>query len=292
MQFRRQKKETPEKVEIIQKLYADELLLSIDKTSCIKCDICSLVCPREAIWVEILPEGIPEIFIDPDRCVLCEVCSHFCPVSCIELRWNNKSKSILGNQHALAQFPDKITVDRRCCPEGCCPVVTIEARWCRRERSWIENLPERCPKYCHKCLESCPRQIFVMRDEEIAFDPQNCVRCTTCTVSCEYGAICIEPVFDGQITIDDSKCPWDCQKCIEVCPVSCIEREGEKVFLKQDRCAFCGACVNVCDQDAILLERTAVHAEKGEFCDLWKRAAENLREVQGNLPVGGKADGD
>ena len=282
MQIRR-KAETPEKTEVRLKLYADELILSIDKTSCIKCDICSIVCPQNAIWVESSPDGIPDICIDPQLCVLCEVCSHFCPVSCIELKWNNAPKKILESQHALANFPEKISVDRRCCPEGCSPVNELDNRWCRRDRKWIENLHELCPKYCHHCLESCPRTVYTLLEDEIVFDTEQCLRCMTCTLFCEYGAIKIEPVFEGKITLDDSKCPSDCMKCIDVCPVSCIERDGERVFLKYDKCAFCGACVNVCDQDAILLERFNVRSEEGDFCELWEKAKDNLKKPRGNL---------
>ncbi len=283
----RRKTETPEKTEIRLRLYADELILSIDKTSCIKCDICSIVCPHNAIWVESSPEGIPDIHVDPDLCVLCEVCSHFCPVSCIELKWNNSPKKILESQHALASFPEKSTVDRRHCPEGCCPVVELENRWCRRERVWIVNVHDSCPKYCHHCLESCPRSVYSLLEDEIVFDTERCLRCTTCMLFCDYGAIRIEPVFTGKITLDDRKCPADCMKCIEICPVSCIEREGKKVFLKHDKCAFCGACVNVCDRDAILLERFDVRSEKGEFCELWKKGKERLMVPRGNLIVEG-----
>jgi 4Fe-4S ferredoxin len=61
-----------------------------------------------------------------------------------------------------------------------------------------------------------------------------------------------------------------------MCPVKAIVREEERVFLKVEDCAYCGVCVNICDEAAITLVREEVVAEAGEFSQAWTNAVEKL----------------
>ncbi|MFP3870231.1 MAG: 4Fe-4S binding protein [Syntrophobacteria bacterium] len=269
------KRESAESVQLTLQLYTDSLTLRIDKEACIKCNICQTVCPKEAIRVEVFDEAL-DITIDPDLCVLCELCSYFCPVSCIELTYNQSPKKILLDQKALPVFPEKITVDTKKCPQPCAQVAERESRWCRRERQWIDNLQETCPKHCQTCLENCPREAFSVEDGVIQVEENLCLRCSLCMDGCEYGAILVRPVFGGSVRIDDSKCPEDCMLCIDWCPTKCIVREGKRVYVQRDRCAFCGTCVNICPEGAIELTRHHVYGQEETFSEAWSTAVAKL----------------
>lgn len=277
MQFRLKKRETDNYLELSLHMYVDQVCLRLDKQLCFKCDICALVCPRTAI--SIIPgEEDLDITIDPRLCVLCEICSHFCPVAAISLSYNSQPKTIFADQQGLAPFLPELSIDPSKCPLPCVANTEGEWRWCRRELKLVPNTQTDCPKHCQVCLETCPRQAIIWDEDgtEVMPQPELCLRCTQCLLGCEYDAIEVNPQFRGQLIIDDSKCPSDCNKCINLCPVKAIVREGERVFLKVEDCAYCGVCVNICDQDAITLTREEVVAEPGEFSQAWVQAVAKL----------------
>lgn len=63
-----------------------------------------------------------------------------------------------------------------------------------------------------------------------------------------------EPVlperFRGLPSIDQSKCPSGCERCVDACPTDAITLDkGLQIDL--GRCLFCAECANACPQDAI-----------------------------------------
>jgi ferredoxin len=101
------KRESADFLELTLRMYADEVRLHLNKRLCLKCDICSKVCPREA--VAIIPgEDALDIAIDPRVCLLCEVCAHFCPVGAVTLSYNGAPKTIFADHLGLAPFFPKI----------------------------------------------------------------------------------------------------------------------------------------------------------------------------------------
>jgi 4Fe-4S ferredoxin len=273
------KRTTDAYLELNLTMFVDEVRLRLDKQACLKCDVCMLVCPRQA--VAIIPgDDDLDIDIDPRLCVLCEICSHFCPVAAITLTVNRAPKTIFADHEGLAPFYPKIDMDKGKCPEPCPPLPQGEVHWCRQQLQLVANELNECPKQCHKCLDICPRQAIVLK--EVAGhtmpEPDLCLRCTQCLTVCEYGSILVTPQFRGRLTIDDTKCPADCLKCINLCPVKAIVREEERVFPKLEVCSYCGVCKNICDQDAITLIREEVVAEPGEFSLAWEHAIGKLLE--------------
>jgi 4Fe-4S ferredoxin len=258
-------------------MFIDEVRLSLNKQTCLKCDVCMLVCPRQA--VSIIPgDDDLDIDIDPRLCVLCEICSHFCPVAAITLTVNGEPKTIFADHRGLAPFYPKIDMDKGKCPEPCPPLPEGEAHWCRQQLKLVDNILDACPKQCHKCLDICPRQAIVLDATagQTMPEPDLCLRCTQCLTVCEFGSIEVTPQFRGQLEIDDAKCPADCLKCVNLCPVKAIVREDERVFPKLEICSYCGVCKNICDQDAITLVREEVVAEPGEFSQAWVHALQKL----------------
>jgi MinD superfamily P-loop ATPase len=271
------KRERADYLELTLQMYVDRVQLRLDKQSCIKCDICSLVCPRQAVAIIPGETGL-EIDIDPRRCVLCEICAHFCPLAAITLTYNGQTKVILTEHQGLAPFLPKIRMDKGKCPEPCPPRPEGEVHWCRQQMKLIAGSPEECPKHCHQCLDACPRRAIVL--DEIGLmplpQPDLCLRCAQCLNVCKYESIEVNPQFLGEVIIDDRKCPPDCVKCMDLCPVKAIVREGERVFLRVDRCSYCGVCRNICDEGAISLTRREVVALPGKYSQAWKAAAIKL----------------
>lgn len=271
------KREKADCLELSLQMYVDQVQLRLDKQICIKCDICSLVCPRQA--VSIIPgETDLDIDLDPRRCVLCEICAHFCPLGAVTLTYNGQNKAIQAEHQGLAPFLPKIQMDKSKCPEPCLTQPEGEVHWCRQQLQLIANALEECPKHCHKCLEACSRQAIVLDETGAQTLPQPdlCLRCSQCLGVCKYDAIEVNPQFDGEVRIDDRKCPPDCVKCIDLCPVKAIVREGERVFLRVERCSYCGVCRNICDEEAITLTRREVVARPGKYSQAWAAALTKL----------------
>ncbi|MBM4284908.1 MAG: 4Fe-4S dicluster domain-containing protein [Deltaproteobacteria bacterium] len=271
------KQETADSLVLTLRMYVEQVQLHLDKQVCIRCDICSLVCPRQAVAV-IPGETDLDIDIDPRRCVLCEVCAHFCPLGAITLTLNGQTKAILTEHQGLAPFLPKIRMDKGKCPEACAPLPEGEIHWCRQQLKLIANALEECPKHCHRCLEACPRQAIVLDEAGLGTLPQVdlCLRCSRCLEVCRYDSIEVNPQFVGEVIIDDRKCPPDCRKCIDLCPVQAIVREGDRVFLRVERCSYCGVCRNICDEDAVTLIRREVVALPGTFSQAWAAALTKL----------------
>jgi len=277
MQPRVIKRETDAFLELTLKLFVDTVQLRLDKVRCLKCDICEKVCPREA--VRIIPgECDLDITIDPRLCLMCEICAHFCPVAAVTLSYNGEVKTIMADHQGLAPFLPKIAMDKTRCLLPCPPGPEGEEHWCRHLLKLVPNDLTECPKLCQKCLAACPRQAIVLDAAAAQTMPESdlCLRCTQCLTVCEYEAITVNPQFRGRLVIDDHKCPPDCVKCIELCPVKAIVREEDRVSLRMENCCYCGVCVNICDDQAITLVREEVVAQPGEFSHAWETAVTKL----------------
>jgi Ni,Fe-hydrogenase III small subunit/Pyruvate/2-oxoacid:ferredoxin oxidoreductase delta subunit len=57
--------------------------------------------------------------------------------------------------------------------------------------------------------------------------------------------------FRGRPVIDADKCPSGCRECVDVCPASAIQIEGQRVQLDLGRCLFCPECERACPHGAI-----------------------------------------
>jgi Fe-S-cluster-containing hydrogenase component 2 len=271
------KRETATYLELSLTMYVDRVELRLDKTACLKCDICAAACPRGAVAV-VPGDAELDITIDPRLCLLCEVCAHFCPVGAVTLTYNGEKKTIFGEHRGLAPFLPKVEMDKGKCLRPCPTAPEGELHWCRRQLQLTPRGGEPgCPKECHRCLQACPRQAIVLDSEaDVIPAPDRCLRCAQCLEACEQEAIVVNPQFLGRLVLDDRWCPPDCNKCIDLCPVKAIVREGERVFLKLPDCTYCGVCRNICDQGAITLQRRKVVAEPGEFSRAWEQAVARL----------------
>jgi len=271
------KRETAQRLELTLSMYVDQVSLVLDKQRCLKCEICSTVCPRQAVSI-ISGESDLDITIDSRLCVMCEVCSHFCPTGAVTLLYNGQPKTILADHRGLGPFYPAITLDALKCPEPCPPLPAGDSHWCRTERRLVPNTLADCPKSCRVCLTACPRQVVKLAEDEsqVFPEPDLCLRCSQCLQVCRTQAIQIIPKFIGRVIIRDELCPANCTKCIDLCPVRLIVREGDRVYVKSEVCSLCGVCRNICPEGAVTILREEVVAHPGEFSHVWEEALARL----------------
>ncbi|MCQ1539610.1 4Fe-4S dicluster domain-containing protein [Methanocalculus taiwanensis] len=243
-----------------------DMVTEIDDEKCVRCTICDEVCPREAIDRDVpLFEGADdegldrqkaltaktEFTVDDEKCNLCGICGALCPAIMVEHKPFTPATG------------------------------TVEG-----EVVWNEDLCDAC----QVCVEACPEEaITVVRTVEskklpgkVTIVSEDCCTCTWCSQNCPEEAITVEKIFEGDITFNAEKCPSGCSTCVEVCPCNAIylptpkpakelKRELEPVIaVNKDYCMLCGACVNACPgEDIIVLKRTGIRV-KGKETDLFK----------------------
>jgi 4Fe-4S ferredoxin len=125
-------------------------------------------------------------------------------------------------------------------------------------------------------------------DGTVSIMEENCCTCKWCADNCPTEAITVEKIFEGDIEFNAEKCPAGCSTCVEVCPANAIylpspvkadQMKGqleEKIAVNKDFCILCGACVNACPgEDIIVLKRTGIRMA-GKETDLFNRIKEKL----------------
>ena len=73
--------------------------------------------------------------------------------------------------------------------------------------------PEKCTG-CRRCVEVCPRGVFVMKDKRAAItDKDLCMECGACAKNCDSGAIsvnagvgCASAIITGLLTGKEPSC--------------------------------------------------------------------------------------
>lgn len=246
--------------------------MSIDQEKCNRCTICEDVCPRDAI-----DRNVPEFEgteadgakrqsaleskttfkVDDEKCTLCGICGELCQA--IDVR-----------HKPFSADSGKV--------EG--------------EVLWDES---KCDG-CKVCVDMCPTEAIAVERTvtankmkgEVQIVKEDCCTCTWCSTNCPTEAITIEKLIEGEIEFHSEKCPGGCSTCVEVCPANAIYLPAAKpasemagaveatIAVNKDLCIKCGACVNACPgEDIIVLQRTGLKM-KGKETDLFKRVRDKL----------------
>jgi len=249
-----------------------DLLAKIDQEKCVKCTICDEVCPRDAILRDVpVYEGSDAtgkerqtalqskvtFKVDDEKCTMCGICGAICPA--IEVKHKE---------------------------------FTAETGKVQGEVIWDEA---RCDA-CKVCVEMCPEECITVEREivsdkmagEVNIDQKQCCTCTWCSRNCPTEAITVEKIFEGEIEFHAEKCPGGCSTCVDICPANAIylpspkpaaEMKGQieaTIAVNKDYCILCGACVEACPgEDIIMLQRTGIRV-KGEETDLFKKIKAKL----------------
>lgn len=279
--MRQYKIKTKEKLEVGEQFYAKRFSLTVDRSRCKGCQLCQLVCPRDAITIEPTRKGPdgkalpPLIDIDEKRCDFHGICDVVCPFSAIRIDRNGQQDTPAVSKDAFPTLIRDITVDTSRCQPECrrceekCPLGALTVHF---EPLQAEERAERV----RQGLPDTDSRTVVDISKEL------CAGCQICWMECPTSAINVTKFYDGNIRIHPDRCPEGCRNCLDVCPVDALDLDdNQKVYARDLYCIYCGACLNVCPEaGALEVERTSVR-HTAVLSGAWNKALEKLTSSTG-----------
>lgn len=163
----------PDKARIEKRIdmYVDNVVFSVDNELCCDCELCMLVCPKEAVEINDGHKAVN------DKCTKCGFCVPFCPVGAISLKINGKEAESARKLMPCLPEPDK--------RNG----VTVKGYL-----EGLHHVKADCPAGCEECVAACPvNAITRIRSgkelKRIKVRKRDCVLCGACRVACPHGVI-------------------------------------------------------------------------------------------------------
>jgi 4Fe-4S ferredoxin len=278
MPYKVLKTETDGKLVLERVLHFRRDSLTLDRSWCTGCELCSIICPREAITVkkeeETSESKIPTVDIDEEKCHYCGMCKTICPFGAIDLKIDGESQTPVTETESFPHLVREIEIDTSKCKLDCvdceeaCPLDLIKVTVKDSEGKKVEDVESVCEK--DDCTVS------------IDLDKDHCPCCRLCELKCPDDAISVKKIFHGTIKINRDKCPEDCQLCVDACPITgtLYLSEDGKVYVDERSCVYCGVCRIVCpEEDALELNRTRIiHTPLRSGA--WNKALEKLASTK------------
>ena len=260
MPYKTQKLDTAKALTLEWILQVKNYRLTLDKNRCASCQICSLACPKGAITVtkqtKIAGEAAKKAKVDIDlaKCTFCGVCDIICPYGAVKVTLNGEHNLNIVAKESFPELIRDITVDTRNCPKDCdkcveaCPLGQITVSKLTYDGNPVEDVNVLSP--------SQRRNVQV----NVNIPKEFCPTCRACEYKCAPGVIKVRKAFEGNIAINQAKCPKGCRDCVDVCPIKgTLYFSNGKVQVNEATCTYCGACKVVCPVDeALTLKRTKV----------------------------------
>ena len=146
------KKDTADTLSLEWILHVKTYRLALDKERCAGCQICSLVCPKDAIKLEKQPKvkgqkaKKAKIDIDLEKCNFCGICDVSCPYGAIKLTLNGEHVLSVLDKESFPELIRDIKVDTRQCPKDCveyeaaCPLSLIKITRVGYDGKPVENV--------------------------------------------------------------------------------------------------------------------------------------------------------
>jgi 4Fe-4S ferredoxin len=217
----------------------------------------------------------PIMHVDVEKCDYHGECAVICPFGAIKILVDGEEKFPVVEKEAFPLLIRDIEIEDEKCEPACiiceekCPVDAITVRF---QTLTSQEMEEREKK---KLPETSQRTLVEVKKDL-------CAGCRICEAECPVGVIRVSKFFEGSLKIDQSLCPEGCQNCYDVCPVDALYLEPDgKVYVKDQFCIYCGACVNVCPKlEALELKRTSVRHTPIQS-GAWNKALEVLTSTSG-----------
>ncbi|KPV62200.1 MAG: Polyferredoxin protein MvhB [Candidatus Bathyarchaeota archaeon BA1] len=271
-----------EKELIIERVHhAKRYSLILDKNVCVGCEICKIVCPKEAVEIKSFPKVTggkaqrPDIDINEQRCHYCGICNVICPYGAIMVRTSGEPMIPVIKTESFPQLIREIEVDTKKCDVGCvecekaCPLNLIKVMVRTPEGEEVKDIESITNK------ESLTVTVDIKGDQ--------CPCCRLCEMKCPEDAIHVRKIFHGTIKINPEKCPEGCQDCLDVCPIIgalYLSEEDKKVYENELYCVYCGVCRLVCSvEGALELQRTTIR-HTPVHSGAWNKALEKLTSTK------------
>jgi formate hydrogenlyase subunit 6/NADH:ubiquinone oxidoreductase subunit I len=277
MPMKESKTDTQNEQTIERRLHARRYTLVLDKKLCKGCEICSVICPREAIKIIKTPKAKgekakpPTIDISAEKCSYCGMCEPVCPFGALQVRVNNEHIVPVVEKGSFPNLIREIEVDASKCDIGCvdcekaCPLNLIK----------VTVLTPGGQELKAEDAKTKPEKHGLTTKVNIKNDL--CPGCRLCEIKCPEDAIRVRKIMHGLLSINAEKCPHGCQDCLDVCPIAgALVLNDGKVQPNEALCVFCGACKLVCPvEGALKLDRKSIQ-HMPVSSGAWNTALEKL----------------
>jgi 4Fe-4S ferredoxin len=276
MPLKTTKTDTAEALTLEWALHVKNYKLTLDKSLCVGCQICTLACPKEAIKLEKQPKIQGEktkkakIDVDLAKCNFCGICDVLCPYGAVKVTVNGEHILSVVEKESFPQLIRDIQVDTSKCPKDCveceeaCPLDLIKVT-----RLTADG----------KVVEKATKKKRAKLQVKIDIEKDRCPCCRICEFKCPEGIIHVRKFIQGKMLIHPEKCPEGCTDCLDVCPVTgalYFSDEDKKVHVNEMFCVYCGACKLVCPvEEALELKRTKI-SHTPVSSGAWNKALEKL----------------
>jgi len=278
MPMKELKTETQNELVIERLLHARRYSLILDKNLCKGCEICQVICPREAITIIKTPKKDgekakpPTIEVNTQKCSYCGMCEPICPFGALQVRINGERIVPVIEKESFPNLIREIEVDTTKCDVGCvdcekaCPLNLIKVTILTPDGQEVKA----------EDVEAQPNK----QDLKVKVDIKRelCPCCRLCEIKCPKDAIHVRKTLHGLLNISLEKCPQHCQDCLDVCPIpGALILEGDgKIHPNENFCVFCGTCKLVCPvEGALRMDRKSIH-HTPVSSGAWNKALEKL----------------
>ncbi len=257
--------------------------LTLDRRRCVGCQICSLVCPKDAVTV-VKQFGFggrvlkSKVDVDLAKCTFCGICDVTCLFGAVTVAVNGLRNTLLISKESFPKIDRAISLNSKECSKDCFECETV-CPWqlIKVSRVGFDGKPV---KVFSELSPTEKRRVKVTVDIQREY----CPTCKICEVKCPSKVLKVKKIFEGKIVINTNKCPIGCHACVDVCPVPNVltVNAAGKVDVAEAHCVYCGACKNVCpasDDGALVVVRVKV-AHRRVRSGVWNRVLERLTSVQ------------
>ncbi|AGK60449.1 formylmethanofuran dehydrogenase, subunit F [Archaeoglobus sulfaticallidus PM70-1] len=253
---------------------------------CRGCQICTSVCPRNAISVFRDDGGFTAEV--GDNCNLCGTCSDFCPYGALAVKRDGKKGIFTEILKKELEF-EKVSVDdSKCTYCGLCmqncphDAISVKRKLnIGKIRGGKIEIRDGCIN-CRLCVMFCPTKAISVSDRP-EINEDRCIYCEICSAVCPKDVISVHcdscrlqasNVLEGRVEVDESRCAT-CGICAEVCPENAIRVnrlfKGRQHF-KAEKCygLDCSICKEICPNLAIQYrytpEKEVIFLDRCNFC--------------------------